>query len=59
MPATLPLGLKVEERLKSEEKNGFVILDVTPEKIVIKFYSWRSPETLEKIDTLEPITCWS
>ena len=49
-----PLDLTVEERMASVEKNGFVIVDVTPEKIVIKFYSWLPSEPVEKISTLEP-----
>jgi hypothetical protein len=36
------------------EKNGFVIVDFTREKVVIQFYAWKPPEPLEAIDTLEP-----
>jgi hypothetical protein len=49
-----PLDLTVKEHMTSVEKNGFIIVDVAPEKIVIKFYSWRAPEPVEKIDSLEP-----
>ena len=54
MVAEPPTGLKVEEGLKALEKNGFVIADFTPEKIVIKFYAWKPPEPIEAIDTMEP-----
>jgi hypothetical protein len=54
MVAAPPTGLKVEEGLKPLEKNGFIIADFTPEKILIKFYAWRPPEPIEAIDTMEP-----
>jgi hypothetical protein len=49
-----PTNLTVEERLPPVEKNGFVIVDFTPEKTVINFYAWKPPEPLEAIDNLEP-----
>lgn len=49
-----PTELVVEEGLKPVEKNGFVIVDFTPEKVVINFYAWRPPEPIEAIDTLKP-----
>ncbi len=54
MVAEPPTELTVEEDLKPLEKNGFIIADVTPGKIAIKFYAWRPPEPIEAIDTLEP-----
>ena len=54
MVAEPPSDLTVEEELSPLEKNGFIIADVTPEKLVIKFYAWKPPEPLEAIDTLEP-----
>ena len=54
MVAEPPTDLTVEEDLQSLEKNGFVIADFTPDKIVVKFYAWKPPEPIEAIDTLEP-----
>ncbi|MBI4831847.1 MAG: hypothetical protein HY801_09905 [Candidatus Lindowbacteria bacterium] len=50
-PAT---DLKLVEDLPCVEKNGFVIVDFTPEKITIKFYGWKPPQPLSDIDTLQP-----
>jgi hypothetical protein len=49
-----PTELTVKEGLKPIEKNGFVIVDFTPEKIIIQFFAWRPPDPIEAIDTLEP-----
>ena len=53
--ATPPTELQVEESLKSYEKAGFVILDITNEKIIIQFYGWRhGQDPVELIDNLKP-----
>jgi len=36
------------------ERNGFAIVDVTPEKMVFRLFGWREPQTLEDIDRLQP-----
>ena len=54
MVAQPPTDLTVEEWLAPVEKDGFMIADFMPDKIVIQFYAWRPPEPLEAIDTLEP-----
>jgi len=48
-----PVDIDMEQKLKPVEKNGFVIVDITEEKIVISFYAWREPEPVESIDTLQ------
>ena len=53
-PALPPNDLIVEEGLKSVERNGFIILDITPKKITIRFFAWKPPDPVEAIDTLEP-----
>jgi hypothetical protein len=54
LTAKPPTDLMVQEGLPSVEKNGFVIVDFTREKVVIQFYAWKPPEPLEAIDTLQP-----
>ena len=36
------------------EKNGFSIIDVTPEQITVRLFAWREPDSVESIDALEP-----
>lgn len=52
--AEVPTDLVVEESFKPLEKNGFSIIDVTREKMVIRMYAWIPPEPVEDIDSLEP-----
>jgi hypothetical protein len=54
MVAEPSTALAVEEDLKPLEKNGFIIADITPDKIVLTFYAWKPPEPIEAIDMLEP-----
>ena len=54
MLAAPPTDLKVEPLLPVLEKNSFVIVDFTPQKVEIQFFAWRPPEPVEKIDTLQP-----
>lgn len=46
--------LKVDESMRPVEKNGFTIVDVTPERVALQLFSWRPPEPADAIDTLEP-----
>jgi hypothetical protein len=46
--------IAAEELFKPQEKNGFTIIDITPEKIKFDLYCWRPPEAVEKIASLEP-----
>lgn len=36
------------------EKNGFTIIDVTPEKMTFSLYTWRDPQPLTEIDSMTP-----
>jgi hypothetical protein len=56
MVAEPPTDLTVEETLKPLEKNGFIIADLTPEKIVLSFYAWKPPEPVAAIDQMAPHT---
>ena len=50
----VPSQLTVEEVVPPIEKNGFTIMDVTPEKVTFWLFAWRPPEPIEKIPTLDP-----
>jgi hypothetical protein len=53
--ATPPTLLDVQEELPSFEKAGFVIMDVTREKITARFFGWRNgTDPVEEIETLQP-----
>ncbi|HDP81003.1 MAG TPA: hypothetical protein ENN21_09205 [Spirochaetes bacterium] len=47
-----PVDIDMDQKLKPVEKNGFVIVDITEEKIVISFYAWREPQPVEAIETM-------
>ena len=53
MSPQTPAGLEVEEVQPAIEENGFLIVDLTPESIVVRSFKWRY-EDVAKIDTLEP-----
>jgi len=44
----------MEEALRPTEKNGFTILDITPQSITCRLFFWRPPQALEEIDTMAP-----
>lgn len=46
--------VRMAQTLAPTEKNGFTVIDVTPEKLVFSLYMWRPPEPVEAIDTLAP-----
>jgi len=46
--------LKMEELMPPVEKNGFTIVDVNKDRIVLHLFAWRPPDPVESIDTLEP-----
>lgn len=54
MVAEPPTAIEMEEKLPPLEKNGFVIVDVFPEEMEIRFYAWRQPEPVSAIDDMEP-----
>jgi hypothetical protein len=37
------------------EKNGFTIIDVTPEKMTFRLFTWRPPQPVDVIERLEPV----
>jgi hypothetical protein len=53
MSPQTPAGLEVEELQSALEENGFLIVDLTPETITVRFFKWRY-EAVAAIDALEP-----
>jgi hypothetical protein len=49
-----PSLLAVEEAMPPLEKNGFTVIDLTPEQIRLRLFAWRPPDGVERIDDLEP-----
>ena len=48
-----PAGLTVDQVQPTIEENGFLILDLTPESMTLRFFKWRY-DPVERIDALEP-----
>lgn len=46
--------VRMEQMLAPVEKNGFTLIEATPEKLVFSLYVWRPPEPVEAIDRLTP-----
>lgn len=46
--------LTMEEALRPTEKNGFTLLDITPQSITCRIFTWRPPQPLDEIDTMAP-----
>jgi len=44
----------MEQALKPTEKNGFCIIDITPDKMTFRQFTWRPPMRIEEIDTMQP-----
>jgi hypothetical protein len=49
-----PAGLEVEEGLPTLEENGFTIADFTPERVTLRYFSWKLGRPEAALDTLEP-----
>jgi hypothetical protein len=45
----------MDEALRPTEKNGFTVIDVTPDRITCSLYVWRPPQALEEIDSMGPV----
>jgi len=39
---------------RATEKNGFTIIDVTPDKLTFTMFTWRPPQAVEDVDTMKP-----
>lgn len=49
-----PTVVQLERNIQPIEKNGFSIVDITPDKIVCRLFVWREPDPFEAIGSLEP-----
>jgi len=45
----------MDQALTPTEKNGFSIIDVTPDKLTFAMFTWRPPQPVEEIDTMKPV----
>ena len=45
----------MDQELLPTEKNGFTIIDVTPETMIFRLFAWRPPQPIELIDTMDPV----
>lgn len=54
VPPQIPEAVEMVEKLKPVEKDGFALVDITPEKMTIRLFAWSSKEPVEKIDSLQP-----
>ena len=53
--ATPPLHLDMQEDVKPIEENGFILADLTPDRIVMRYFRWNAHrDSVESIDSLEP-----
>jgi hypothetical protein len=53
-PASPSALIGLEPALAPAEKNGFTIVDVTPDKLTFALFTFRPPERAEQIDALRP-----
>ena len=52
----VPVDLEVEERVKPLEQNGFTIVDVDPDSIEVRQFTWLPEMGLDVIDNLQPFS---
>jgi hypothetical protein len=53
--ASVPGHLQMQENLKPIEENGFIIADLTPESITVRYFRFNyHKQAPEAIDMLEP-----
>ncbi|MBV1686997.1 hypothetical protein KRR38_04735 [Novosphingobium sp. G106] len=54
-----PAKLKATEINKLEERNGFTLFDVYPERIEVRQFRWRPPEPVAAIASLKPYSTFT
>jgi hypothetical protein len=61
MRPQIPAGLEFEELYPATEQHGFIILDMRPDRVTIRFFKWDyRTQPAEAIDRLQPfrVTEW-
>ncbi len=53
-PPRIASGVQVETRAAVTERNGFTLVDLTPEAMTVRLFRWRRGEPEAAIDSLEP-----
>ena len=54
--STVPISLELQERVSPIEKNGFSILDIDPDSIEVRQFSWLPAQGLAALDDLQPFS---
>jgi hypothetical protein len=49
-----PHSVRVDQDYVPQEKNGFTIIDVDRDRMTVRLFAWREPDSVELIDRLEP-----
>lgn len=50
----VPKALASTPIAEIQEKNGFTLIDVTPDALEVRLFTWRPPEPLEAVANLQP-----
>ena len=54
VPPTPSALIELEQAGVPDERNGFTLIDVEPDRMIVRQFSWREPDPVESIDTLKP-----
>jgi hypothetical protein len=46
--------IELEQAATPSERNGFTLIDVEPDRMIVRQFSWREPDPVEAIDSLQP-----
>lgn len=49
-----PSAVSLERNARPVEKNGFTIVDITPDKMTCSLFAWREPDPVDAIAALQP-----
>jgi len=49
-----PHSVRLDQDYAPQEKNGFTIIDVDRNRMTVRRFAWREPDSVESIDRLEP-----
>ena len=49
-----PAGMSLDQNGPVLEKNGFTLIDVERDRIIVRLFAWREPDPIAAIATLEP-----